>query len=349
MKEKSYSKVLLIVTEKHMYENMKIIQQHINALNLDTFCVFFPLISLSGINRLVHGRSILKQIRIYVLATVPKRFWENTLIIYSNAEGFFLSNKDKWLPKIHNCKEIGIQHGFMPLSNRQDFKRKVSLFLSHILNYNLVGAGFGGVKFDKIVVFGYIYKDFLVKFKEWEPKNVLIGSLLLKQNHLISNKGDENTCLFLLQNLYPTYISKDKMILYFNNIMSILLQRYDKVIVRKHPKMDNEIYKKMYPAKNIIFSTASLVEDIQSAKRIFSFFSTALLDAYLMGKEVVAIVIPEISQKTYERFTRSVEISQLKTYLEQFPNADNDAKIDSKYFDIKISSEDTFKEIIKKD
>ena len=190
MKEKSYSKVLLIVTEKHMYENMKIIQQHINALNLDTFCVFFPLISLSGINRLVHGRSILKQIRIYVLATVPKRFWENTLIIYSNAEGFFLSNKDKWLPKIHNCKEIGIQHGFMPLSNRQDFKRKVSLFLSHILNYNLVGAGFGGVKFDKIVVFGYIYKDFLVKFKEWEPKNVLIGSLLLKQNHLISNKGE---------------------------------------------------------------------------------------------------------------------------------------------------------------
>lgn len=350
MNKKVYNKVLFVVTEKHMLTNVKPMLHEIQKYPVTIRLYVSSFSSISFIERLKEGKKYLRSLKKDFKEKVPSEFCVDTLIIYSNAEGFWISNKQYWIPLLTGCKEVFLQHGIMPMSTGYSCVRGLANFFSSLsVGYNLVGKGFGGVNADYIIVYGNAYKKYLVDKKGWKDNQVLVSGYLFKscpESSSYDKAVIPNSCLLLLQDLSVSYMSEQKFISYCHKIVEDLSLKYETIIVRKHPKMPVKYEGIFSDIKNVCISHSSLETDILSVEHVYSFFSTALIDAYLFHRKIIAIKPPEIPINVYVSFNRIVCVYDLEKYLLTQIDTDKLACINRLYFDITSSVNDILENLL---
>lgn len=336
---KYYNKILFIVLEKHMMGNYTYLDSYLTKLDLEYRVLYLPEYptNLTTIARLRKGKSVLKKICNFMKDRYPNGL-SSTLIFYSNSEGFVLSNKELWMPRMTNCREVMLQHGLMPLNSpHKKIRSFINLLSRSFWGFNLLGKGFGGNKVDYIIVWGQIYKKYLVDTMGWNENHVFISGRMLKprfgiQRKMVQNNNND-TALFLLQDYASLKIVKKKeQEEIFISIANLLSKYYKNVIVRKHPKMKDDVYSVFYNIPNIIISHNSLEEDLSNSNKVYSFTSSALIDAYMKGKEIVSISFKGIQPSNFLAFGRVVALSDLENYLRKYHSYDDKAIIKTDFF-----------------
>lgn len=336
MDEHIYTNILFIALERHMMENYTYLNSKLKNLGLNYQVIYLPEVptAIGYKQRLKEGKSYFTTLKSFLKENFPEGI-KNTLIIYSNSEGFIFANKSRWMPILSHCKEIELQHGLMALDFPHPILRRIlNAMTENLLGMSLIGKGFGGVKADGIVVWGEQYKNFLVNTRKWDKDKVYVSGRMLKPfiERVFVNQ-EATSALFLLQDYAKAIdMGSKEQESYFYKIAQYLSTYYKKVIVRKHPKMPESSYDIFKDLENITISNGSLTEDLQRSDKIYSFTSSALINAALSGKEVVAIKLPKIPDSHYEAFQRIVKVDELKNYLEEFSGKDNEAKINSSFF-----------------
>lgn len=334
-----------------MLANMKSMFDEIQKYSVSIHIYVSPFNSISFISRLKYGRKYLNFLKKDFGEKVPSDFLIDTLIVYSNAEGFWISNKKKWISSLVKCTEVFLQHGIMPISvNNRYLRTTLNLLSSLLIGYNIIGKGFGGIYADYIVVYGNAYKNFLVNKHGWIDCQILVSGCLFKSSCVDPCSDNKaiipNSCLLLLQNLSASYLSEQKFVSYCRTILENLSAKYDVIILRKHPKMSVEYDKIFSDIENVCISHSSLENDILSVEHVYSFFSSALIDAYILKRKVVAIKLSEIPINVYASFNRVVHVEDLRIYLQNGIDTDEMASINSQYFDISTSINDILKVLL---
>lgn len=298
--------------------------------------------------RLLWGRHYLNAQKKHADKNIINFYRKNVTIVYSNAEGFILSNKAKWLPKFEDNKEIVIQHGFMEESETHPLLRVLLRSFSYILGFKIIGNGFGGVKADYSIVYSENEKKIFMN-KGWSPSRIITCGRLLKECTEINLRlPKEECCVFFAQLLPSTMISPQKLDEITRDILECLKERFDKVVLRLHPKMEMSDYHMTETIlnNNIILSKNDLQYDILNSVCCFSFFSTALLDAWLMGRSVHAIKLPGVPDSCYNMFSNVTTIDNLREYIWGLRNFEREG-IYSSRFDIDTDPVDSFNLLIK--
>lgn len=332
-----FNEVIVIAVEKHMLANYECLLCELEKKSKVRIVILPQIVGNQSIfDRLKGGKRQFKYLRQSVKEQLGVEQIANSLVIYTNSEGFVLSNKDSWMLQLINCKEVMLQHGLMPTKVPHMFARNlVNFVFKKLRGYYLFGNGFGGVKANYIIVWGKYYYNYLVNNRGWESDKVLVSGRLLKLMptvRLIGNDTHSRKCLLLLQDLQQCYdVTLQKQNEYFLKITNVLSEHYDEVVVRKHPKMNTSVYDLFRKNDMVTISSATLEEEIIDCSRVYSFFSSALLDAYLMHKEIVAIYLQELPIDLYRMFKRVVWINDLEDY-EKEKLDDECASIDNDFF-----------------
>lgn len=328
-------KILFVVVEKHQMSNYTFFENKLLSTGIPFKKVYLPDVKVSSIkNRFKDGLFIFKNLRGYCKQQIGE-YINDTLVIYSCAEGFILSNKHIWMPQINNSCELLMQHGIMPKNIGNLYLRKiVNNLLNCFLGFYPYGKGFGGVEADKIIVFGKTYQDFLIKKQRWEKEDIIISGRSLKPDYVTYPVSNRDACLLLLQDISLNRPHLyEKMMSDYKTIVRALCDYYGKVIVRKHPKMPESVYNEIGAISPVVIcSKDSLSEDIRSVGKVYSLYSSALIDACLMGREIVAIKLDGLSNDLYEAFNRTICISELKDYLGLYSKKDSLAKLNGEIF-----------------
>lgn len=349
-----FNEVIVIAVEKHMLANYECLLSELEKKSKVRIVILPQIVGNQSIfDRLKGGKRQFKYLRQSVKEQLGVEQIANSLVIYTNSEGFVLSNKDSWMLQLINCKEVMLQHGLMPTKVPHMFARNlVNFVFKKLRGYYLFGNGFGGVKANYIIVWGKYYYNYLVNNRGWESDKVLVSGRLLKLMptvQLIGKDTHSRKCLLLLQDLQQCYdITLQKQNEYFLKITNVLSEHYDEVVVRKHPKMNSSVYELFRKNDMVTISNATLEEEIIDCSRVYSFFSSALLDAYLMHKEIVAIYLQELPIDLYRMFKRVVWINDLEEY-EKEKLDDECASIDNDFFSIENNCETIIKKIFNND
>lgn len=349
-----FNEVIVIAVEKHMLANYECLLCELEKKSKVRIVILPQIVGNQSIfDRLKGGKRQFKYLRQSVKEQLGVEQIANSLVIYTNSEGFVLSNKDSWMLQLINCKEVMLQHGLMPTKVPHMFARNlVNFVFKKLRGYYLFGNGFGGVKANYIIVWGKYYYNYLVNNRGWESDKVLVSGRLLKLMptvRLIGNDTHSRKCLLLLQDLQQCYdVTLQKQNEYFLKITNVLSEHYDEVVVRKHPKMNTSVYDLFRKNDMVTISSATLEEEIIDCSRVYSFFSSALLDAYLMHKEIVAIYLQELPIDLYRMFKRVVWINDLEEYEKEKLN-DECAAIDNDFFSIENNCETIIEKIFNND
>ncbi len=349
-----FNEVIVIAVEKHMLANYECLLCELEKKSKVRIVILPQIVGNQSIfDRLKGGKRQFKYLRQSVKEQLGVEQIANSLVIYTNSEGFVLSNKDSWMLQLINCKEVMLQHGLMPTKVPHMFARNlVNFVFKKLRGYYLFGNGFGGVKANYIIVWGKYYYNYLVNNRGWESGKVLVSGRLLKLMptvRLIGNDTHSRKCLLLLQDLQQCYdVTLQKQNEYFLKITNVLSEHYDEVVVRKHPKMNTSVYDLFRKNDMVTISSATLEEEIIDCSRVYSFFSSALLDAYLMHKEIVAIYLQELPIDLYRMFKRVVWINDLEEYEKEKLN-DECASIDNDFFSIENNCETIIEKIFNND
>lgn len=349
-----FNEVIVIAVEKHMLANYECLLFELEKKSKVRIVILPQIVGNQSIfDRLKGGKRQFKYLRQSVKEQLGVEQIANSLVIYTNSEGFVLSNKDSWMLQLINCKEVMLQHGLMPTKVPHMFARNlVNFVFKKLRGYYLFGNGFGGVKANYIIVWGKYYYNYLVNNRGWESGKVLVSGRLLKLVPTVRQIGNDThsrKCLLLLQDLQQCYdVTLQKQNEYFLKITNVLSEHYDEVVVRKHPKMNTSVYDLFRKNDMVTISSATLEEEIIDCSRVYSFFSSALLDAYLMHKEIVAIYLQELPIDLYRMFKRVVWINDLEEYEKEKLN-DECASIDNDFFSIENNCETIIEKIFNND
>lgn len=331
-----YKKVLFVITEKHFDLNYSNLEDKLKN-RVSEFRKIY-VYSFNNVNmkcRLTIGKRILNKLKQQVLEQFGNELID-TLIVYSNAEGYMLYNRKYWMPQMKNCKEVLLQHGLLPTCKSKTECVKEYLFntlFCFLPRYMKYGGDFGEVKADLMILWGDAYKQYCVIEKGWATNRILISGSLLKPNVKINNKTNQNTGLFLLQDFTNSFGINEKMLHdYIYDIVMILLKYFDNIIIRKHPKMDLKTIIYLAKIPGVIISTDILEEDIRHSDMVISFNSAGLIDAYLYRKNIIAIKLKEIPNSCYDIFDNSIEEEKLNCYLSSFGTFKTITRIKKEYF-----------------
>lgn len=349
-----FNRVIVVAVENHMLANYECLLDGLKQKTKVQIVILPQFVSnRSFFNRLKGQKRLFKYLKQSIKEQLGMEQIVNSLVIYTNSEGFVLTNKDSWMPQLINCKEVMLQHGLMPIKVPHMFARNlVNFVFKKFRGYYLFGNGFGGVKANYIIVWGTYYYNYLVNNRGWESDKVLVSGRLLKLMPTAPQIGKDSQsrkCLFLLQDLQQYYdVTLQKQNEYFLEITNVLSEHYDEVIVKKHPKMNNSVYELFVTNGKVTISNTTLEEEIMNCSRVYSFFSSALLDAYLMHKEIVAIYLLELPIDLYRMFKRVVWINELEEYEKKYLD-DKFASIDNDFFSIENNCEAIIKKIFNDD
>lgn len=330
-----YRRVVFIVTESHMMSNYSFLKEMLEQRSDEVRVIYLSVLKQNRKNRLFYGKRILNQAKEIISSHVGDEL-NDTLIIYSNGEGFLLYNREKWLPNLRNCKEVFLLHGVLASDHNMvilRLKNIANYITKLIIGYGIWGPVFGAIKADNVIVLGDIYKRMLIK-EGWDEKKILVAGNLLKPKYEQVNI-DNNKCLLLLQGLSPAFMNESEMLSLYSKIVNVLAQYYETVIVRKHPKMAESFVLKLKSysfVQNVVFSNKGLFADILSVGRVYSCMSAALIDAFIAGREVVAIKDDNIPFGSYKPFQRVVDLKDLAIYLRDNRNSDSRAIISPDYY-----------------
>ena len=263
-----FNEVIVIAVEKHMLANYECLLCELEKKSKVRIVILPQIVGNQSIfDRLKGGKRQFKYLRQSVKEQLGVEQIANSLVIYTNSEGFVLSNKDSWMLQLINCKEVMLQHGLMPTKVPHMFARNlVNFVFKKLRGYYLFGNGFGGVKANYIIVWGKYYYNYLVNNRGWESDKVLVSGRLLKLMptvRLIGNDTHSRKCLLLLQDLQQCYdVTLQKQNEYFLKITNVLSEHYDEVVVRKHPKMNTSVYDLFRKNDMVTISSATLEEEI---------------------------------------------------------------------------------------
>jgi len=354
-----HTQAVFIVTEEHFYNSMKIIERELNRREIEVLLFFLPELSNRDILwRFKNRNSFFDNIKLHLSLKV-KDFKENCIVVFSTGEGFEIGNLDRWLPKeLKSKKSIVIQHGIFGESEMELEKKNivkitrklVNTVTSRLFNFNLLGKGFGGVKFDYYIVYAEKYKNFLCEYRNWKVEEIIVSGRLLKGgvNEPIENKlKSTDTCLFLLQNLvFAKIIEESKYLYYLSSITSQLVKCFKSVRVRFHPKMERKNYEPIFDYPSVtITSGTSLKEDLEDVNIAFSFHSTALIDAFLYGVPVVGVKIPEIKEIDYKFLSTTVTYKKILKFTQETKNF-NECKITRHELEFENNKEESLQRIL---
>lgn len=328
-------KVVFIIVEPHMEEQMNYLEKLLKKKNIRIIKIKFPRNNFNKGNtfnmlfkRALYGKNYLSKLKKIINKNMDTI--NNNTIIFSCGEGFVIGNINYWFPTFKNKKTIAIQHGMFLLksNNISNIFKIIFNFISLILfNINLIGRGFGGTKFGNYIVYGMKYKNYLLE-KGWENNDILVSGNLIKGNYISKSndnyKKEIKSVVFLLQDLTVKNITLQKFENYLIKIINILSSQFSKVIVRLHPKMENDfIYKLKSKTSNseIIYSSErNLIDDFDRSDCAISFFSTALIDANLYGLPVAGIKLPEIKLEYYNFLSKIIKLENLKNEIIELKN-----------------------------
>ena len=334
-----YSKALFVVTEKHMLSNYTHLIEELKKRGVDVQIYLLPYFNtLSLKNNILKSPSHICNLKNLLEKDFGNHI-EGKLIIYSNAEGPIINNRALWMPKLIGCKEVLLQHGFMDTrmqSGKVLLRKMINYLLKLTLGYNVeaLGSKFGESKADLILVFGEKYKNYVVR-RGWAENQILVSGSLLKPKINGEVRKNKSTCLLFLQDLKYYGFSYHKMICIYKSIIEELSSTYKNVIVRRHPKMAENIYSEFSSStNNVSFSNSALKDDVLKCDKAFAIASTALVDAYLAGREIVAIRLPKMKDVTFETFNRVVNLSDFPSYLKKYKFADPCAKMKDDFFKV---------------
>lgn len=326
--------IYFIVTEEHFMANYANLLDHLREFNIPIDIISVPSYNNVGMrDRLFNGKSILKKIKNKVVTILGNQI-SDSIIIYSNAEGYMLFNREYWMPSMVNCKEVLLQHGILPIviNKYEHIKSLVFNTLFWFLpKYMKYGGNFPQVRADMLIVWGQIQKKFCINNYNWLDNQILVSGKLLKPlyEHCDIHK---NTALFLLQDYSNQYgITKAESICNIQNVIDIIAPQVDKLYIRRHPKMPENYYDQLcLNEKCVISKGLSLNEDMGRASIIVSFCSAGLLDAYVGGKKIIAIRIPKIPDADYAIFGNAIQLNKLKDLSLQSYSTE----INSDYFNV---------------
>jgi hypothetical protein len=313
--------IILVVLEAHMEHTFFVIEAMLKKKKIAYSKVYAHATNNNSIFwRLFNYKKYFNSLNSFMNIEMK---YEKSLLIFCVGEGFEISNLNNWLPDdLKKARKIALQHGMFYLNNK--WHRKLKLFLVKninfitrlFFNFNISGLGFGGVKFDYYVVYGNKYKNYLLKKQKWNRKNILVSGSILKpiQNNIQINKIGGGNCLLLLANFVEVkLLSKQKYINYLKLIVTALNKRYKNVLVRPHPKMDLSILKNVGDVE--ITTTKSINEDFTDKEVVFSFYSSGLIDAALIGLPVIGIIIPEVNYRYYDFINKKIDIAEFDLIL----------------------------------
>ncbi len=353
MKDIRFDKILFIITEPHMVSSLEGMIKLCEKYSVDFYLFRLPYKQLKKRERIAKGPNYLKTIK-KETGKIPVRYLNDSVIVYSCAEGFEFSNRNSWMPQLYNCRQVCIMHGFTRITlvpSKELFRKIINFCSSKILGIKVFGAGFGANIVDYIIVYSSLNKKFLIDNFSWKPNNVIISGKLLKYPLLTSIPGrKDNTkkCIFLLQDLVSADIISDH-----NSYQEILLQiiddispYFDEILIRKHPKMSYEDLNLLINKEKISFSNNPKIEDDLNTgiNLAISFFSTALIDASLYDIPVMAIKIEQIPEIEYIRFNKVIKLDEINTELAK--GITSDYIINPQYFDCSDNAEESFKKLL---
>ena len=314
-----------------MSSSCKLIEEELISRKIEYSLIVLPIHMMSNIlYRIQKGLEHLNMIEEFINSKIPQKISPDSIFIFSCGEGFEISNIDIWFkPYIRKGKYIAIQHGMFGLqtiNNKSYIKIIINKMSRFILNYSLVGKGFGGTFFDNYIVYSEKYENYLTSKKGWKKDNIIISGALLKGGKKVSSGTKQitySTCLLLLQDLVITnYVTKKYFMEYFQVIVDQLCVTYNSVIIKYHPKMNPSDYR-IKNNDRIIYSKGNLMDDIQRSEVAFSFFSTAMIDANIADVPVIGIIIPGINIEKYNFLKKSINYDQLTKEIKRMPNYDD--------------------------
>lgn len=342
--------IVFIVLEVHISESFKILKKELLNKNYKIEVFRNKTISRASLYwRCRNGNDYLSRLRSAYISWLEERKIINPkLIIFSSGEGFEIVNINYWfLGELQKSKKIAIQHGIFGKEELSSTRRKsmlmvrssINLLSSIVLGFNLIGYGFGSIKFDKYIVYSKYYSDYLVNYKSWRKENVLIAGRLFKPLRMIPLTKNKSSALFLLQDLVlANILSKKRFEFYLVNIIRSLCAVYQNVNLRLHPKMNVDEYMFLSDLElncNVSLHN-NLTEDIDNCTVAFSFNSTALIDAFLSQKPVVGIVIPELNLEDYQFINFNIRWDRISVHTCSSISLNN-AGINKDYYDLSQS------------
>ena len=352
------TQAVFIVIEKHMYSSLKKIEQELIHKGIDVKLFFFPNHSpFDFMWRLKNQRQYFAKLRTLANEQL-KDIDDKCLIFFSCGEGFEVSNQDKWLPeKFKKSKKIAIQHGVFTTSDLKKGENKLSHSIRQLINngtnlifdFNILGRGFGGTKFDYYIVYAQKYKQHLLESRGWKAESVLISGLSLKDitiKPVPKNSKNQETALLLLQDIaFAKITTESKSFEYLDTIVAQLKNCYKTVKIRLHPKMERAKYDNYFKSyDNVTVTNTTLEDDLKEVDTAFSYVSTTLIDAFLMGVPVVGILIPEIDSHDYSFLKQGVNLDNIEFFIKSLKNYDN-CTINEEYFDLKDYTKEVIAEL----
>lgn len=317
--------VILIVIEKHMDSSFDLLTKKLNERNILVNKIYLPSNDKKNTFfwRLLHGKNYLNNLRKVI---EDKKLLGNENIFLSCGEGFEIANLSMWLGNLSNYNLIAIQHGIMPKTmkfHKKIFRLILNRVSQLILRFNIIGNGFGGTKLNYYMVYSSTYKSFLVNNMGWSKENIIVSGELLKERNEIKFKSDFNvkTCLLLLQDFpLAEMMSLETYKKYLLKIIDELKNNFDEVVIRLHPKMNLDDYSFLEECNVIISKNRTLKADFKKADLAMSFYSTALIDAYLYGLPVVGIYLPELKKEHYSFIETVVNYNEISELLKSVDN-----------------------------
>ena len=143
-----FNGVIVVAVENHMRANYECLLDELKQKNKVQIVILPQIVGNRSIfNRLKGGKRQFKYLKQSIKEQLGMDQIVNSMVIYTNSEGFVLSNKDSWMPQLINCKEVMLQHGLMPTKVPHKFTRYfVNFVFKKLRGYYLFGNGFGGIK-----------------------------------------------------------------------------------------------------------------------------------------------------------------------------------------------------------
>ncbi|MDT0554158.1 polysialyltransferase family glycosyltransferase [Urechidicola vernalis] len=305
----------LLVFENSMNERFGSLAKHHN-LNLFEvgFDNYFSTSMYSLIKKRYKNRIIIKNQTEEIIKYINENKFKKVYL--SNGEGYICMNIINELMKVFPEKEfIALQHGIFVLKNRlyielaRNFINRLSFLFS---NFYIFGAGFGGINFDKYIVYSNLERNYLVEEKKWAKSDVVVDLNFLKKplfeffDKQIINQKNKNA-VFYLQNLSSSGLCSEQDEIYLiSKSLQYLSKKYTKVFLKDHPSCKDRTKHLDLPKNIKIIDSAS--DGFIHCKSAYSFFSTALIDAKVFKMKTYGIYSNRINVdiNIYNNFDQSL-------------------------------------------
>lgn len=227
------------------------------------------------------------------------------IIVYLQDEGVW-SEFLRYLVKKHKIKNVtfvNVQHGFLMFNRNSIFKTRIIQLINNFYTFIFGFPKFGIGPFKGIFDYYLLFHDELVKEVPKNSKVIVCPNLINRdfinkfERKTVNIKTNNNSALFALQHNIPfgTFSkSFEESLKSLLPLIDVLKNHFNiEVYLRKHPGMKKNTFLDAIE-KNKMNEMVHLDDDdlevsLKKHKYIFSFLSTTLFEAQLLGNTSIVI------------------------------------------------------------